>query len=155
MQSLKQQDYYRACTFTGIPGHMMFPDPSYGKTAWTPQSSPSNQGYHPNPLQSLGKSTLDSSNTPWRPQEKKRRVIENCESSEERGTRDLSCDIIDIWSRVPKTEFKVIRAFNRVGRLSLKQIESSKVGKINGRKCSSTGTDFKWWINTDFSISAF
>ncbi|KAK6185141.1 transcriptional regulator ERG homolog [Patella vulgata] len=68
MQSLKQQDYYRACTFTGIPGHMMFPDPTYGKTAWTPQSTPPNQAYHPNPLQGIGKSPLDSSNTPWRPQ---------------------------------------------------------------------------------------
>ncbi|XP_060577585.1 transcriptional regulator ERG homolog [Ruditapes philippinarum] len=71
MQGIKQPDYYRACSFTGFSG-MMFPDPSYGKTAWTPQSPGSqiHQGYpHPHsPLSALGKPSLESGNSPWRPQ---------------------------------------------------------------------------------------
>nr|AZI70831.1 transcriptional regulator ERG-like protein, isoform 1 [Crepidula fornicata] len=87
MQTITQQEYYRACTFTSIPPSMMFPDPSYGKTAWTPQSSPQSQvplsgaeipprsiqkhpfpSYHPNSLPAITKSTLDSAHAPWRPQ---------------------------------------------------------------------------------------
>ncbi|XP_046577924.1 transcriptional regulator ERG homolog [Haliotis rubra] len=69
MQGLKQQEYYRACTFSSLPA-MMFPDPSYGKTAWTPQPSPQNQTpcYPHNSLSAIAKSPLDSNHSPWRPQ---------------------------------------------------------------------------------------
>ncbi|KAL3859492.1 hypothetical protein ACJMK2_009711 [Sinanodonta woodiana] len=67
MQGLKQQDYYRTCSFPSFSG-MMFPDPSYGKTAWTPQSPPQNQGYPHTPLSSMGKPSMESAHTPWRPQ---------------------------------------------------------------------------------------
>ncbi|KAK7114297.1 hypothetical protein V1264_000379 [Littorina saxatilis] len=85
MQAITQQEYYRACTFTSLPG-MMFPDPSYGKTAWTPQSSPQSQvplpgadiaprsiqkhpfPSYPNSLPAIAKSSLDSAHAPWRPQ---------------------------------------------------------------------------------------
>ncbi|XP_064640576.1 transcriptional regulator ERG homolog isoform X2 [Lineus longissimus] len=67
MQSIKQQDYYRACTFSGIPS-MMFTDPTYGKTAWTPQTSPQGQGYGPNSISAMTKPVMEPPHTPWRPQ---------------------------------------------------------------------------------------
>ncbi|XP_074646328.1 transcriptional regulator ERG homolog [Tubulanus polymorphus] len=69
MQGMKQQDYYRACTFGGLSG-MMFPDPSYGKSPWTPpQASPQPQGYGASPITNISKPTaLDPTFSSWRPQ---------------------------------------------------------------------------------------
>ncbi|XP_074646249.1 transcriptional regulator ERG homolog [Tubulanus polymorphus] len=70
MQSMKHQEYYRACTFGGIPS-MMFPEPPYGKTPWTPQTSPQSPGYAPSACSLPGMTKpagLDASHTSWRPQ---------------------------------------------------------------------------------------
>ncbi|XP_060081877.1 transcriptional regulator ERG homolog [Ylistrum balloti] len=68
MQSLKQQDYYRTCSFPALPG-MVFPDPSYGKTAWSPQSSPQSPGYpHHNSITTISKPGFEVPYASWRPQ---------------------------------------------------------------------------------------
>ncbi|CAH1778668.1 unnamed protein product [Owenia fusiformis] len=70
MNGIKQQEYYRACTFSGLPGIGMFPDPSYGKTAWSPQSQMQNQGYPHNTIPGVTKTEPGTSppHVPWRPQ---------------------------------------------------------------------------------------
>ncbi|XP_048752158.1 transcriptional regulator ERG homolog [Ostrea edulis] len=68
MQGMKQQDYYRACSFPAFSG-MVFPDPAYGKSAWSPQTSPASPGYpHPGSLPAIAKPGFDGPHSHWRPQ---------------------------------------------------------------------------------------
>ncbi|KAK3085947.1 hypothetical protein FSP39_011169 [Pinctada imbricata] len=70
MQGIKQQEYYRACSFPPLTG-MMFPDPTYGKTDWSPQASPQSSAYlhhHHNALSAINKPTFEAPHTHWRPQ---------------------------------------------------------------------------------------
>lgn len=73
IQTWKDPDYYRTCSISSLSG-MMFPDSTYGKSAWAPQ--PPTTPIHPyegyshghSPISAITKPSYESSVSPWRPQ---------------------------------------------------------------------------------------